>query len=267
MNIPFKTTALAAVLAGIACASHVWANEDMPETDTTEVEVVEVANTVSGDRIAGMFSDFFGSDEASQGVVAGLRDGSIHYVEPVVEGEGDVVVDVEVSEDGVEVEVTEDGVEIEEGATAGAGMGYGNVLITMALAEQLAGMSQAQALEGELGMTADESLNEILRMRQVDGMGWGNIAKELGVNLGEIMSGIHSNRPDMTEKLASRDLQKSMRAEKHADRDLARAERTANTERAAKVERVAKVDRPEKPVRPEKAERPEKPQRPERPGK
>ncbi|MFV8782547.1 hypothetical protein ACNKU7_09010 [Microbulbifer sp. SA54] len=257
MKLPFKATALAAALAGVVVMPQVWADEDLPETD---VEVVEVASSVPGDRIAGMFSDFFGGEQEAQDVVAGLRDGSIHFVEVVAEGEDGadegVVVEVEVS--------TGDAPEVEEGAEGGAGMGYGNVVIAMALAEQLAGISQAEAAEGEMGLDAHASLNEILRMRQVDGMGWGQIAKSLGVNLGEVMSGIRSNRPDMSEKTARHEERDAMRAEKHAERDLARAERTA---KAPKVERVAKMDRPEKPVRPEKAERPEKPQRPERPGK
>ncbi|WP_226661735.1 hypothetical protein [Microbulbifer aggregans] len=253
MKLPFKATALAAALAGVVVMPQVWADEDLPETD---VEVVEVASSVPGDRIAGHFSDFFGGDEESKRIVAGLRDGSIHYVEPLPEGED--------TDTDVEVEVPEELPEMEEGTEGHAGMGYGNVLITMALAERLAGISEAEAAEGEMGLDAEGCVNEILRMRQVEGMGWGRIAKELGVNLGEVVSGVHSNRPDMSGKMARHEERESMRAEKHAERDLGRAERA---DKVAKVERVAKVDRPEKPVRPEKAERPEKPQRPERPGK
>lgn len=261
MKIPFKSTAMAAALAGLVSVPLVWADEDMPETDTTEV--VEIAETVPGERIAGYFSEFFGEESSS--VVAGLRDGSIQYVEPLPEGEK---VATDTDTDTTETDGTEvDAPEVEDGGEPGNGMGYGNVLITMALAEQLAGLSAAEALEGEEGMTAHESLNEILRMRQVDGMGWGQIARELGVNLGEVVSGIRSNRPDMTEKLARRDERAAARSEARAERELARADKVAKVEKA---ERVAKLDRPERPVRPEKAEkpeRPEKPARPERPGR
>ncbi|WGL17180.1 hypothetical protein PVT68_02500 [Microbulbifer bruguierae] len=260
MKIPYKSTALAAVIAALASVPLVWA-DDMPDVDSTETEVVEMASTVPGDRIAGYFSHFFGSEEESKRIVAGLRDGSIHFVEPVPEGE-------DVNVEDTELEIPEDLPEMEEGKGGHAGMGYGNVLITMALAEKLAGMYEVEPVEGEvdgeIAPGAEYYVNQILGMRQRDGMGWGNIAKELGVNLGEIVSGIHSNRPEMTEKLARRDSRDAMRAEKHAARDLAHAERA---EKGAKVERVAKVDRPEKPMRAEKVERPEKPQRPERPGK
>ncbi|MBB5210478.1 hypothetical protein [Microbulbifer hydrolyticus] len=254
MRIPFKSTVLAAAVAAMASVPLVWADDDMPDTDTSETEVVEVADAVPSERIIGYFSEFFG--EETETVASGLRNGTIQYVEPVPETEeGGTETDTE-----TETDAAADAPEVEDGAESGTGMGWGNVVISMALAEQLAGISQAEALEGEEGMTANESLNEVLRMRQVEGMGWGQIAKAMGVNLGEVMSGIHSNRPEMAEKLAKDDA----RAERAADRELARAERM---EKIGKPEKVAKMDRPERPVRPEKAERPEKPQRPERPGR
>lgn len=262
MKIPFKSAAIAAVVAGMASMSLVWADDTLPETDVTETEVVEVASSVPGDRIAGFFGDFFGDQESSQAVVNGLRDGSIHYIEPMPEE-----VETETGEDTPETgEAVEELPEVEEGAESNAGMGYGNVMITMALAEQLAVASQAEALEGEMGLTPDESLNEVLRMRQVEGMGWGQIAKDLGVNLGEVISGIRSNRPDMTDKMASRESRQSMRAEKEMMR-MERKEKVAKVERVAKAERPEHAERPTKPERIEKPARPEKPQRPERPGK
>ncbi|HEY8570244.1 hypothetical protein [Microbulbifer sp.] len=254
MKIPFKSTAIAAALVGIVSVPLVWADDVISHTETTDVEVVEVANSVPGDRIAGYFSDFFGDEEYSKTVVAGLRDGSIHYVEPLPEGTEETGETTESTEVTVEIEV-------EEGTEGHKGMGYGNVLITMALAEKLAASSAAAALEGEMGLTADESLNEVLRMRQVDGMGWGQIAKSLGVNLGEVISGIRSNRPEKADQYASMDAKKTMRADARAEKQAMRSE---GAERVAKAERA---ERPAKPERAEKAERPEKPARPERPGK
>ncbi|TLM78564.1 hypothetical protein ACONUD_04720 [Microbulbifer harenosus] len=252
MRIPFKSTAIAAALMGIVSVPLAWSDDDVPSADT---EVVEMANSVPGDQIAGYFNDFFGGEEYSKSVVAGLRDGSIHYVEPLPESTEETV------PEGAETE-TGELPELEDGAEDHVGMGYGNVLITMALAEELAAASAAAALEGEVGLTADESLNEVLRMRQIEGMGWGQIAKDLGVNLGEVISGIRSNRPEKMDQVASVDAKRTMRAD-------ARAEKHGKStiERGPKVERVAKVERPVKPERVEKAERPEKPQRPERPGK
>lgn len=252
MKVPYKSTALAAALTALVAMPMAWADNEVAEvtSDTTDVEVIEIAERVPGDRIAGFFTDFFGDD--SQSVVAGLRDGSIQYVEPTPES------DVEAG--GEEVATVESGSadntpEMEDGENTNTGMGYGNVLITMALAEQMASSSQAAAIDGEEGMTTQESLNEILRMRQVDGMGWGKIAKTMGINLGEVMSGIHSNRQD-----------RAAHTERSEKREVARAEKLEMRE-MARAERLAKLERPEKPARPEKAERPEKPARPERPGK
>jgi len=114
-----------------------------------------------------------------------------------------------------------------------------------------------------MGLTPNESLNEILRMRQVDRMGWGKIAGELDVNLGSVISGIRSHRPDMSEKFADHE-------EKAAARDFARGERMAKVGKPEKAEKVAKAERPDhiekmaKVDRPERPARPEKPQRPER---
>lgn len=260
MRMPFKARLLPAVLAGLLVGNFAWADEDMPETDAADIEVVESASEVPSGKIAGFFSDFLGGEEQSQAMVEGLRGGSISYQPPEDTGdgaEGDAVEDVADGDTDV------DEVEGEAGEAA-AGMGYGNVFITLALAEQLAMSSTA----GEIGMTPEESLNEVLYLRQVEGMGWGRIAKELGVNLGEVISGIRSNRPDKVE---------NAKAERVAEADKGtRSEKALKVERVDKVEKVAKLDRPQRPVklerpekvqRPEKVERPEKPARPERPSR
>ncbi|WOX05542.1 hypothetical protein [Microbulbifer pacificus] len=253
MKMPFKSTAIAAALVGIVSVPLVWADDVISHTETTDAEVVEVANSVPGDRIAGYFSDFFGDEQYSKTVVAGLRDGSIHYVKPLPEGTEETG-----SEGDSATETSEETPELVESTEGHKGMGYGNVLITMALAEKMAASSAAAALEGETGMTADQCLNEVLRMRQVDGMGWGEIAKAMKVNLGEVISGIRSNRPEKADQYASMDDKKTMRADARAEKHAMRSEG---------AERVAKAERPAKPERAEKAERPEKPARPERPGK
>jgi hypothetical protein len=209
MKIPFKASVLSAALAGLlAGTAAVWADEDLPETDVTDSEVAEAVSAVPAGKIAGYFTDFLGGEAESQSLVDGLRDGSVHYLAPVT-GDGETA-DPEAPE-------TED---------VATGMGYGNVLITLALAEQLAGQSAAEIPEGETGMTAEESVNEILRMRQEESMGWGQIARELGVNLGEVISGIRSNRPEkVIDAMAVR------------------------VDKAHKAEHLAKVERPERPGR------------------
>ncbi|SDK21021.1 hypothetical protein [Microbulbifer yueqingensis] len=248
MKIPFKMAVLPAVLSAML-AGAVWADDDLPDNDSTDTEVVESVSNVSSESVAGMFGDFLGED--SQSYVEGLRSGDITYVPPEdAEGgaEGDAAEDV----------ADTDEVEGVEGEEASVGMGYGNVTITLALAEQLAMASAAEALEGETGMTADDAINEVLYMRVEEGMGWGQIAKEMGFNLGEIMSGIHSNRPETAG---------AAKADKMTGKDM-RAEKSMKPETAGpkvdKAERV-KMERPERPVKPMKAERPEKPERPAKP--
>ncbi|SDZ79854.1 hypothetical protein [Microbulbifer marinus] len=242
MNIPFKKSLLPAMLAGVLAGTLAWADE-LPDNDASDTAVVESVEDVSSGNIAGFFSDFLGED--AEATVAGLRDGTIQYQPPeeTADGEGDAAEDVVESGQDTEVEG--------EGGEATAGMGYGNVFITLALAEQLAMSSAAEALEGETGMTAEESLNEILYMRQVEGMGWGSIAKAKGFNLGEVISSIRSNRPEKVE---------TAKAERAAGKDM-RAEKAQKVEKA---ERVAKLERPERPVKPERAEKPERPAKPER---
>ena len=262
MNIPFKARVIPAVLAGLlAGGSVVWADDEVVENESTDVEVVEPVSTVPAEKINGVFADFLSQlSPESQITVEGLRDGSVSYQPPEEMDDG---VTGDAAEDVVETdEVETDEVEGAETEDMAQGMGYGNVFITLALSEQLALASAAEALEGETGMTADESLNEVLRLRVEEGMGWGNIAKTLGFNLGEVMSGYHSNRPEKAEMVKSNG---GMRAEK-ADKGMrpAKAEKVAKLD---KVERPVKPERMEKAERPEKPERPVKPERPERPGK
>lgn len=253
MKIPYKMAVLPAVLSAML-AGAVWAQDDVPDNDATDTEVVESVSDVPSGNIGGMFSDFLGDD--SQSYVEGLRSGDITYVPPEdTEGgaEGDAAEDVADTDD----------VEDVEGEEATVGMGYGNVVITLALAEQLAMASAAEAVEGETGMTADDAINEILFMRVEEGMGWGQIAREMGFNLGEVMSGVRSNRPATAgaakaDKVTGQD----MRAEKSG-----RPETAGPKERPAKMERPSRPERPMKAERPEKPERPVKPERPERPGR
>ncbi|GMG87803.1 hypothetical protein [Biformimicrobium ophioploci] len=239
MQFPFKKSMLAAVLAGLMGSGYALA-----QTDDVDVETEVEETGVQVDRIAGQFADFVGSEEEAANVVNGLRDGSIRY---------------EAETDGSEAEAETDTtaeVDTVEGEGGEQGMGYGNVFITMALAEQLAGQMAdelaAAESESETGTEAtvsyNDALNKILFMRQEEGMGWGQIAKDLGLNLGHVMSDLRSNRPEkVSEKLSQ-----------------GKPEKMARVAKAEKMERPAKPEKMERPEKPEKPERPEKPQRPER---
>lgn len=68
---------------------------------------------------------------------------------------------------------------LREGGETAAAMGYGEINITLAMAESLLDQGSAADL--------DTALASVLDLR-VDGMGWGEIAREMGFNLGELVS-------------------------------------------------------------------------------
>lgn len=104
------------------------------------------------------------------------------------------------------------------------GLGYGEVYISLALAQELVRTG---------GMQPEDALNEVLG-RRIEGRGWGRIAQDLGLNLGQVVSTARSGN----QRLA-----------------------------AAFARPVDRAARPERPAKPERAQRPERPERPERGGK
>lgn len=88
-------------------------------------------------------------------------------------------------------------------------MGWGNVRISLALAQHsLSQQGIYQPTQQELyialmgGETVSGSYNGVLQMR-ADGMGWGEIAKEYGVTVGELMGRASSANQGFTEGTAS----------------------------------------------------------------
>ena len=151
-------------------------------------------------------------------------------------------------------------------ANPNGAMGWGEVNITLSLAQALIDSGAATDLQSALtgttttvtnpdGTTTTTTSGGVLTMR-ADGMGWGQIAKELGFKLGALVSAGNRNAKATDAATA-----KAERAEK-ATAD--KADRTAG-----KPERVVKVERPNRPEkidRPARPERPERPQKPERGG-
>lgn len=105
-------------------------------------------------------------------------------------------------------------------------LGYGGVSIALSLAQTMPG-----------GIT-DENVQKIMTLRQGPPvMGWGKIAKELGLKLGPVVSKV---------KKVSAEARKHQKAEKM------RKEKREKGERMGKPDRPAKMDRPEKGGRPDK---------------
>ena len=152
-------------------------------------------------------------------------------------------------------------------------MGWGEVDHSLGLAEAMMDKGTAASMEDALlgeaitttvtnpdGTTTTTVTYEggLLEMR-ADGMGWGQIAKELGFkSLGEVKG----NGKGATGEGAT--AAKQARAAVKAD--TARETTRGN----GKPERVARVERPQRPEkfeRPSRPERPERPAKPERPGR
>ena len=111
-------------------------------------------------------------------------------------------------------------------------LGYGEVSIVLALAQNLPG-----------GIT-DANVQRVMALRQgPPAIGWGQLAKDLGLKLGRVQSKVHK-------------LSTAVRKQERNDK--------SKNDKKAEVEKDKKNEKMEKPERPEKAEKME---RPENPGK
>jgi hypothetical protein len=217
--------------------------------DTGADTVVIAEASVPQDRLVDRYSELAGSDAAAADLVNDLRTG----------GDFSVTTDVTTTVTNPDGTTTTTTAPVTTTiANPNGAMGWGEVNITLSLAQALLDSGAATDLQSALtgttttitnpdGTTTTTVSGGVLAMR-ADGMGWGAIAKELGFNLGKLISA--GNRSD---KAIAAKAAKGERADK------AKAERTAG-----KPDRVAKVERPS---RPEKLDRPAKPERPERPAK
>ncbi|GGK01178.1 hypothetical protein [Luteimonas terricola] len=107
--------------------------------DATADAEVVARATVPAERLADRYAELAGSTEAAVDLVDSLR----------------------------------------EGSETSAAMAYGEINLTLAMAEAM--------LEGGAVADLDTALASVLDLR-VDGMGWGQIARELDFNLGELVS-------------------------------------------------------------------------------
>lgn len=215
--------------------------------DTAADNDAEAKTSVPADRIADRYADslFDGDADAAADAVKQLREGG----------------DFEVTNaDGTTTTIE----------NTNGPMGYGEVNIALGMAEKMVDGGDAESWQDALYGTADTTASDgtvtagtagILQMR-ADGMGWGQIAKELGFKLGSVVG----KAPTRDDGEASADGTAAKVAGKSGDR-AAKPERTAKADHPAKPERVAKVERPSRPERVERPSRPERPQKPERGGR
>jgi hypothetical protein len=275
-------TALAAGLISTSmfAASPAFAQE-VPPPDTTETDA-----SAPKDRLVSEYSSalFAGDDVAAADAVTALRTGGDFTVvttttQQVKNADGTLAT----NPDGtpkMEAVTVETVVANENGP-----MGWGEVDHSLGIAQALVDSGQAASFDEALLGTATTTTvtnadgtttttttysGGVLAMR-ADGMGWGQIAKELGFkSLGEIKSDRYADA-DSTEEGATAAAsvandkaakgnhntntppQTHGKSAEHKPDRVAKAERV--TGRPEKIERIAKVDRPERPERPMKPER------------
>lgn len=139
--------------------------------------------TVVSDKISGDFSSFAGSQENAQALVSGLRNGG-------------------------EIKLTSATAPSESFTPPTGKMGYGNVFISLSVAKQslaMQGIAQPtpeQLRTAMLGGQIVTSTGKTVQMQGVlamraDGMGWGQIANNMGFKLGQAVSAIKSTNTQL----------------------------------------------------------------------
>lgn len=182
-----RTTLLACCLAAAFPAARAADGTATTTTTTSTTGSTATTTTAIGTstnteaKLAAEFADFLGGEEQASAVVSGLRQGTAF---------------------------TLDTLEPTPHATATSGtttttvamidpptgtMGYGNVRITLRLAEaELARLGITQPTTEELaavllgGTIGGAPIDGILTLR-ADGMGWGQIARQYGMTVGQLM--------------------------------------------------------------------------------
>lgn len=277
-----KPTLLFAALAAVLfAATPAFAQDTPPDTAETDASVPK-------DRLVDDYAGtLFDGDEVAAGdAITALRTGGDFTVTSTVTRQA-------TNPDGTPA-TNPDGtpkmetVTVETAiANANGPMGWGEVDHSLGMAQALVEGGQAATFDEALlgtattttvtnpdGTTTTTTTYEggILEMR-ADGMGWGQIAKELGFkSLGEIKSGRYADADteEGTTTVAADAAVKGKGSAKvthegrgksvdhkpaHAGKPDRVAGKPEKVERIAKVERPAKIDRPERPERPSKPER------------
>ena len=238
------------LLPAALCLALFAATPAFAQDTASDAEVVADA-TVPADRLAERYADLAGSPEAATDLVRELRTGGDFTVT-------DTVTTTTTNPDGTTTTSTST---VDRTIVNPNGpMGYGEINIALSMVQALVDAGTAPDLQSALtgttttitnpdGTTTTTTSGGVLAMR-ADGMGWGQIAKQLGFKLGQLVSASHGK-------------DKSQAGAVHAGK----AESHGKQDRVAKPDHVAKVERPARPEKIERPQRPERPQKPERGGR
>jgi hypothetical protein len=172
----------AAVMPAAVAADVVVVQQPVQQADLSRSET----------RFVSDFGGFAGSDRNAQSLYSGLRTGSRITLTAPVTGGGT-------------------GTSVVQFDPPTSPMGNGNAFISLALAkQQLANYGITNptpqelqaALTGGTIIPADPTAQPVvlkgILVQRADGMGWGNIAKTSGMNLGKVVSGIRNGRTEVT---------------------------------------------------------------------
>lgn len=271
-----NTLLFTALAAALFAATPAFAQDTPPDTTETDASVPK-------DRLVDEYSQtlFAGDDVAAGDAITALRTGGDFTITTTTTQQAK-------NPDGT-LATNPDGTPKMETVTVetvianeNGPMGWGEVDHSLGLAQALVDTGQAGSFDEALLGTATTTTvtnadgtttttttysGGILQMR-ADGMGWGQIAKELGFkSLGEIKSGRYADADSEEEGTTSVASDKSAKGkdtaaaarENQGKSAEHKPDRTAKADRVTgkpdKVDRVAKIDRPDRPERPMKPER------------
>lgn len=202
MNKKMLFTAM--VATSLVTSFPILAEEEVPLDDPDPV-VTEGSGQIPG-KLSTEFDEFLANIDGPEGLIHELREGT-YGAEPEVDGETGDASDADTgsdttdtttadtstdsSSDGVDAADTANGPEAgtEDTADGSGKMGWGNVRISLKLAEEnlaMDGITQPTSDELAAALLGGEDASGILALR-AEGMGWGEIAQEYGYKLGEVM--------------------------------------------------------------------------------
>lgn len=260
-----KTVLFAALAAALLIATPAFAQDVPPPPETTENDAGAARDRLVGEYASTLFA---GDDVAARESITALRTGAdVTITQPATNADGTPQTDANGNPVLVTVSIP----------NPNGPMGWGEVDHSLGIAQALVEGGQAASFDEALfgaattttvtnadGTTTTTTTYSggVLQMR-ADGMGWGQIAKELGFrSLGEIKSGRYADadpaEAGAEQSAQGRDTAKTARETRGKSADH-KADRTAKAERVAarpeKVERIARAERPDRPERPVKPER------------
>lgn len=226
-----KKLLIALAAAGLTCltATHGLAKPAVAGAATTSSTS---SSGVTDDALVSRYTKLAGSPANAQSLVTGLRTGSI----------------VTLADTG--------GAPAVSFTPATLKMGFGNINIALALAKTslakqgITNPTPAQLAAALNGGSITLTNGTVVVMAGVltqrsAGMGWGKIAKTMGVNLGSVVSASKTDKAGKKDNIAKID-------------DDSKKENVVKTVKAEKVEKVEKAEKTEKVEKVEKAEKAEK---------